>query len=206
MAYPADLELDAPVEVDNWRPLAQWFLAIPHLLIAAALSQVAEAVAFISWFIIVFTGALPVGLANFQCMIIRYTARAYSYAGWLRESYPPFEFELEGDDPDTDPVKVDIDPALTDRDRLTVGLRFIWLIPAAIWAALLAIAVSFAYIAAFFVVLFTGRWSDGLRDFVIKCARYFIRFSAYCYLLNDEYPPFALEEGRGGAATSAVPA
>jgi hypothetical protein len=193
MAYPATLELDASPEVANWRPLVQWLLAIPHLLIAQALQQVAEVVALISWFAIVFTGELPAGLASFQCLAIRYSARAYSYAFWLREPYPPFEFTMTGTDPGTDPVRVELQPALTDRNRLTVGLRFIWAIPAALFAIVLGIAASVALLVGFFAVLFTGRWPQGLRDFVVGCGRYFVRFTAYVYLLTDEYPPFALE-------------
>jgi hypothetical protein len=29
MEYPADLELDAPLEVARWRPLVHWLLGIP---------------------------------------------------------------------------------------------------------------------------------------------------------------------------------
>ena len=34
MAVPApvELEVDAPELVTNWRPLVQWFLAIPHYI------------------------------------------------------------------------------------------------------------------------------------------------------------------------------
>jgi Domain of unknown function (DUF4389) len=193
MRFPVELDLDAPPEIDRWRPLVQWLLAIPHMIVAQALSYVAGAVSFFSWFIIVFTGALPPGIANFQCMVLRYTARAYSYSGFLREPYPEFEFEMTPQDPDTDPLKIDIAPELENRNRLTVGLRFLWILPAALWAVLLAIALSFAYLASFFVVLFTGRWSDGMRDFVLKLFRYFLWFNAYAYLLIDEYPPFTFD-------------
>lgn len=194
MAYPADLRLEADPSVDRWRPLVQWLLAIPHLAIANALQEVGQVVTVISWFVILFTGRLPSELAELQCLVIRYSARAYSYALWLRESYPPFEFAMTGGDPGTDPLWVDIQPALIDRDRLRVGLRFIWVIPALVFALLLSIALSFALLVAFFVVVFTGEWPETLRSFVIGCGRYFVRLSAYASLLNDEYPPFVLED------------
>src|SRR5690606_37037219 len=116
MPHPADLRLDAPLEVANWRPLVHWLLALPHLLIAGVLGQVAGVVAFVSWFIIVFTGKLPAGIADFQSLAIRYQARAYSYAAFLRESYPAFEFEVSQPDPGTDPLVVDITAELEDRN------------------------------------------------------------------------------------------
>lgn len=194
MTYPADLRIEAPLTVANWRPLVHWLLAIPHLIVANVLSNVASVLALISWFVIVFTGTLPPAIADFQCMILRYENRAYSYAFWLRESYPPFEFELTATDPGTDPVRVDITPDLEDRDRVTVGLRLLWIIPAAIFAALVAIVASVAVVIAFFAVLFTGRWPEGIHRFVVNTARLLLRLNAYGRLLVDEYPPFALEE------------
>lgn len=192
MAYPASLELEAPTKVANWRPLVHWLLGIPHLLIAEVLGNVAGVVALISWFAIVFTGSLPPGLAGLQCLAIRYNARAYSYTLWLREPYPPFEFSTAAADPGGDPVRVHIEPALEGRNRLTVGLRFLWVIPAAIFAALLSIAAIAVAFVSFFAVLFTGSYPQGLRDFMVGAGNYFVRLAAYAYLLTDEYPPFAL--------------
>ena len=190
--YPVDVQLDAAPEIANWRPLVHWILAIPHLLIANVLGQVAGVLAIVSWFIILFTGKLPVEIAQFQCMVLRYETRANSYAIWLRETYPPFEFQMVTVDPATDPLRVHITPKLGDRDRLTVGLRFFWIIPIAIFSALVSFATMFALIAAFFVVLFTGRWPDDLRRFVIGATRLSTRVNAYGRLLVDEYPPFSI--------------
>ncbi len=35
--YPAQLDFQADHHITRWRPLVQWLLAIPHLLIADAL-------------------------------------------------------------------------------------------------------------------------------------------------------------------------
>ena len=191
--YPASIEVRTPERMANWRPLVQWVLAIPHLIIAGAMHYVAEAVAVISWFAILFTGKLPEGLASFQIMILRYQARAYAYAGFLHDAYPPFEFPAEPTEPGGTPVDVTIQPALTDRNRLTVGLRILWIIPAALFAALIMIVGFVVWIGAFFAVLFTGRWPDGLRSWAQKCLRVGIRIQAYGLLLTDEYPPFTTD-------------
>jgi hypothetical protein len=46
---------------------------------------------------------------------------------------------------------------------------------------------------AFFAVLFTGRWPDGLRSFLLGVMRWALRVEAYLLLLTDEYPPFSLD-------------
>lgn len=195
MSCPADLHLDAPAEIDNWRPLVQWILAIPHLLVANVLENVASVLALISWFVILFTGELPKPIADFQCMILRYETRTYSYAFFLRDTYPPFEFPLTAEDPGNDPVRVDVTPQLTDRNRLTVGLRFLWIIPIALFAVVVTFAASFVVLVAVFAVLFTGRWPEGMRTFTVGTARLLLRMNAYGRLLFDDYPPFSLDEG-----------
>jgi hypothetical protein len=51
-----------------------------------------------------------------------------------------------------------------------------------------------AIVAAFFAVLFTGRYPRGLFDFVLGTYRWAYRVVAYVYLLTDRYPPFSLED------------
>ena len=89
-SFPATFSFDPPERVANWRPLVNWLLAIPHLIVLNVLQTVSNVVGLISWFAIVFTGKLPEGLATFQAMYLRYTLRTYTYVGFLREEYPPF--------------------------------------------------------------------------------------------------------------------
>ena len=191
--YPATLTFDPPERVKNWRPLVNWLLAIPQLLVAGALRYVAQLLAVVSWFIILFTGRLPGELANFQVMYMRYYVRVAAFAGFLREEYPPFAFAMTPGDPGGDArVHVDVVPQLESRNRLTVGFRFILAIPQLIVLALLAIAQILVLVIAFFAVLFTGRWPAGLRQFTMGVLRWWLRVESYLLLLTDAYPPFAL--------------
>ena len=191
--YPARIAVDSPPEIDRWRALAQWIMAIPHLIIASAMEYVSGALAVVSWFVILFTGKLPAGLANLQVMILRYSTRAEIYAGFLHDQYPPFEFSMTPEEPGGTPVDVVIEPELENRNRLTVGLRILWAIPAIFYLLVIAIVGILCWILAFFAVLFTGRWPDGLRDWVMKMMRVGLRLNAYVLLLTDEYPPFSTD-------------
>lgn len=193
-AYPATLEIDRADRIANWRPIVQWLLAIPHFIVLSFLNLVAEVVSIIGWFAIVFTGKLPEGLANLVCLYVRYNNRAVAYAGFLREEYPPFTFETVPADPGTyPPVRTGFVPELEDRNRLTVGFRFILVIPQLIVLSVLGLLAFLVFVIAFFAVLFTGRWPEGLRTFVVGVMRWSTRVTAYFYLLTDEYPPFSLE-------------
>ena len=96
---------------------------------------------------------------------------------FLREEYPPFSFDddrepIPGDDP-SDRASTSA-PSSTDRNRLTVFFRCLIGHPAApsCWASSgIARRRSLLLIAAF-AVLFTGRWPEGLRDFVLGYLRW----------------------------------
>ena len=193
MGYPVEVTLDAPTRVANWRPLVHWLLALPHLIIANALSSLGGVLAIVSWFIILFTGSLPSAIATLQCMVIRYQVRAYSYALWLHEEYPPFDFTMTGADPGGDPVRVDIDVQLEERNRLTVGLRMFWILPIALFYAVVSLAATVMAVVGFVAVLVTGSWPEGLRTFLVGAIRLGTRVGAYAWLLVDDYPPFSLD-------------
>jgi Domain of unknown function (DUF4389) len=191
--FPATFSFDPPEKVANWRPLVNWLLAIPHLVILNVLQTVSRVVGVISWFAIVFTGKLPPGLANMQVMYLRYTLRTYTFAGFMREEYPPFGFDTTTSDPGDDPsVRVEVQPQLTDRNRLTAFFRIILVIPHFVVLVVLMIASFVVTVIAFFAVLFTGRWPAGMRAFVLNVWRWLLRVDAYFLLLTDVYPPFAL--------------
>jgi Domain of unknown function (DUF4389) len=193
-AYPATFEVDRAERIANWRPLVQWLLAIPHFAILYGLQLVARAAAIISWFAILFTGKLPEGLANMVGLYIRYNNRASAYAGFLREEYPPFVFDPVAPDPGMyPPVRTGFAPELENRNRVTVGFRLILAIPQLIVVAILGIAALLVWLISLFAVLFTGRWPEGLRTFVVGYMRWVTRVEAYIGLLTDAYPPFRLD-------------
>jgi hypothetical protein len=146
----------------------------------------------VSWFAILFTGNIPRGIFDFMALIFRYQWRTYSYMGFMREPYPPFEFTASSVDPGTDPARLSIEYP----EKLSRGLIFVkWLlvIPHIIALLFVGIGAFFVAIAAFFTVLVTGRWPEGMRNFLIGTSRWSMRVSAYFYNMTDVYPPFSLE-------------
>ncbi len=190
--YPATFTFDPPEKIANWRPLLNALMAIPHFFVLWILGLISEVIGLVSWIVILFTGELPEGLATVQTMYIRYSLRTVTFAAFLREEYPPFTFGLTAADPGDDPrVRVDFAPQLENRNRITCAFRIILVIPQVIVFAVILFVAYVGLIVAFFVVLFTGKWPEGLRDFVIKAFRWGLRVQAYFLLLTDEYPPFA---------------
>lgn len=188
---PVTLELEAPLEIARWRPLVHWLLAIPALIVTSVLRSVAGVLAFISFFTILFTGSIPDGIYQFQAMHLRYQWRVTSYFLWLREPYPPFTFEMQLDDPGDDPAVLSLAPQ-EELNRWLPLVKWLLIIPHLFAVFFLIVAETFVFVAAFFAVLVTGRWPQGMRDYVVGVTRWTFRIEAYLYLLHDEYPPFSL--------------
>jgi hypothetical protein len=92
------------------------------------------------------------------------------------------------------PVSFEADAALEGRNRLTTFFRYIVSIPWQIVAALYGIVAQIAAVIAWFAIVFTGRYPEGLYNFNVGFLRMASRVNGFNYLLTDEWPPFNGEE------------
>jgi roadblock/LC7 domain-containing protein len=187
---PVTLELDRDYDVQNWRPLVNWLLAIPQWIVLYILGIVAAVLWIISFFTVLFTRRNP--FLGVQTMILRYNWRVTSFAFFMRNEYPPFDFATTPGQEVPDPAVLTIqDPG--EMNRWLPLIKWLLVIPHLIVLAILGIGVFVVWIVAFFAVLFTGRWPEGMRTFVIGYMRWAMRVNAYIYFLTDVYPPFSLQ-------------
>ncbi len=82
------------------------------------------------------------------------------------------------------------------RSRLTTFFRLLLAIPHAIVLWFYGLFAAIAVIVAWFAIVFTAHYPQGLYDFVAGYHRYYGRFTGYTYLLADPYPPFSGREDR----------
>jgi hypothetical protein len=82
------------------------------------------------------------------------------------------------------------------RSRLTTFFRLILAIPHFIVFCVWGIVAALAVFAAWFALVFTGRYPQGLYDFQASFQRYTTAFYGYLELLTDEYPPFSGDTAR----------
>ncbi|HEY8584766.1 MAG TPA: DUF4389 domain-containing protein [Capillimicrobium sp.] len=87
------------------------------------------------------------------------------------------------------PVQYEAD-YVEERSRLSTFFRYFMVIPAAIVTMVYGIGAYFAVIAAWFAIVFTGRYPEGLYNFIAGFVRNSTRVSSYMYLVTDAYPPF----------------
>lgn len=168
-------------------------LAIPHLIVSQVWGYLAQVLAVIQWFIIVFTGKRNEGLWNLQQSWLGYYSRVLGYTSLMFDPYPAF-----GTDPGNAPVRTAISFDESG-NRLTTGLRFLWIIPAAIIYIFVAIGGAVVTLISWFAILFTGTHPRGMWEFELKVLRYTLQLQAYGLLMTDTYPKF----GEGAITTDA---
>jgi hypothetical protein len=207
MPYPVTVSVTpAPGPRNRLTTAFRAILAIPHLLLVGGagfavaheqdgriatggeqglLGAVAIFLAIVSWFTIVFTGTHLPGIRQFTAFYLRWRVRALSYLMLLEDQYPPF-----GDGPY--PASIDVLDPLTPRDRVSVGLRLLLVIPHGVALVFILAAWVFVTVAAWFLILITGELPRGMADFGIGALRWRLRVEAYLLLMVDDYPPFSL--------------
>jgi hypothetical protein len=189
--YPISFEADAALEGRNrLTTFFRYIVAIPWLIVASIYGIVAEIVAVIAWFAIVFTGRYPEGLYNFNAGYLRMIGRVNGFEYLLTDEWPPFG----GDDAPDYPVRIGVAPPLDQYNRLKTGLRLIYGIPVYLLAIVQAIIVSVCALIAWFAILFTGKLPDGLFNPIRSGSAYLVRATGYFLLLTEDWPPFSYEE------------
>ena len=111
--------------------------AIPHIIVAQIWGYLAQILAVIQWFIVLFTGTRNEGIWKLQNDWLGYYGRTWGYLDLLYDDpYPAF-----GTDASSSPVRQELvyeGPA----NRLTNALRLIWAIPALVISWVLSVVAG----------------------------------------------------------------
>ena len=92
------------------------------------------------------------------------------------------------------PISYEAEPALEGRNRLTTFFRYLLTIPWLIVAAIYGFVAEIAALIAWFAIVFTGKYPQGIYDFNAGYLRMISRVNGFQYLLTDEWPPFGGDE------------
>ena len=119
--------------------------------------------------------------------VVRFENRVAAYFFLLRDEYPSTDEEqaIHLDFPYPD--------AKNDLNRWLTLVKWLLAIPYLVILFFLALAALIVVIIAWFAILFTGRYPEGLFDFVVGVMRWGNRVQGYAFvLITDRYPPFSL--------------
>jgi len=92
------------------------------------------------------------------------------------------------------PVVLEVDQPSEPMSRWLWIVKLLLAIPHLVVLGFLGIAVCFVLLAAWVMIIFTGRYPRSLFDFVVGVNRWSTRVSLYLSLVTDRYPPFTMGE------------
>jgi len=83
------------------------YVLIPHAFILFFLNIVSSFLAFLAWWIVLFTGTYPQSFFEFILKVLRWGIRVNLYMGFMSDTYPPFS--LDPDETETEEEDIDDD-------------------------------------------------------------------------------------------------
>ncbi len=136
---------------------------------------------------ILFRQKYPLWWQDWNRELLRFMNRVGVYVALLDDRYPSTDEQQA--------VRLDLPRpnAETDLNRWLPLVKWFLAIPHFIVLFFLEIGAFVSVIVAWFAILFTGRYPQGLFDYVVGVGRWHNRVIAYAFILvTDEYPPFRL--------------
>lgn len=165
------------------------YIGIPHGLALLFLGLILNFMALFAFFIILFTGRTPEWYYNWAVKIQRWTLRVNARTSNLADGYPAF-----GMDASDDKTTFELPFWQISRGQLLLraflGLFYVG-IPHLFVLYFRMIGTAFLMFAAFFVVLFTGKYPENWHRFNTGTLRWAVRINLYLSWLYRDYPPFA---------------
>lgn len=200
--FPATLEIDYPDrELDRLTTLLRPFTVIPiaivlglvmgpspeassgthhHVLAAGGFVSAATAL------MLVFRRKYPRWWFDWNLALARFATRVTAYLALLRDEYPSTDEEQAVH------VEIPYPDAGRDLNRWLPLVKWLLAIPHYVVLLFVGIAAIACVVAAWFAILFTGRYPRALFGFVVGAFRWWLRVAAYAFLLTtDRYPPFS---------------
>ena len=205
--YAARLEVDYPEKLDRVTSFFRLIWVIPIAIVVGLVSAAS------SWTVVTetgetitrSTGGISAGLAMATLLMIvfrekyprwwfdfarefaRFVARVGAYVALLTDVYPSTTDEQAVH------LEIDYPDVRGDLNRWLPLVKWLLAIPHYFVLFFLFIGAVFVWIIAWFAILFTGRYPQGLFDYMVGVARWALRVNAYAFLLvTDDYPPFSL--------------
>ena len=185
--HPATLNVDYPG--GGRKRLTAFFrlvAAIPILIVIVVLGVLHQLIVVPALLMILFRGKYPRWWFDFNVEWLRFDARINAYLLLLRDEYPSTDEEQA------------VHLYVEYPGRLNNFLPLIkWLLALPHYAALVVLGAVGVVVTviAWLAILFTGRYPQGMFNYVVGMARWALRVQAYMHILaTDQYPPFRLSE------------
>ena len=172
-----------PPQQERWTIAIRLIMAIPLFIVTFVVGIGAFFAVIAGWFVALFTGELPPGIAGFLSYFLRLATRTSCYGALLTDQYAPFD----GDEHPEYPIRIEL-PAAGPLNQLAVLGRIVLIVPAAIILQCLSGGMYLLMFPFWIAALILGRLPVPVYAFASTVVRYNMRVEAYMLLLTSEYP------------------
>ena len=198
--YPVQLSVDYPEKpLDRLSTFFRLIAIIPIGIIIALVSGqwqdqdtafliAGGALVFPPLLLILFRQKYPRWWFDWNVALAKFQNRVGAYLLLLRDEYPSTDEEQAVH------VEIAYPDVPNELNRWLPLIKWLLAIPHYIVLSILSIGVVVVVIIAWFAILITGSYPQGLFNFVVGVMRWGLRVTAYAFLLTtDRYPPFSLK-------------
>ena len=216
-----DVSLPAePVAQPRWKTLVRVVIALPSLIVAAALggvgggasrstarssnsagfqsSGVSSVTSILGWFVCVVRGRMPKGFRDTGGFVVGYWAQVLAYLLLVTDRYPnadPTAMLTSVERPPVHSVHVVGDSDDLRMSRLTVFFRLPLVIPLLFWLVLWTVLALLASIVQWLVTLIRGRPIVSFHRFLSRWIRFHFHVYAFGALAANPFPSFGGQFG-----------
>jgi hypothetical protein len=184
---PVSYDVDYPDrELDRLTTAFRLIVAIPILLVVCALTAWSGLVVVPTMLMLVGRRKYPRWFYAFNVESLRFQNRVGVYLALMDDRYPSTDEQQS--------VRLTFpEPDEAQLNRWLPLVKWLLAIPHYLVLAVLYVGAILVVVAAWFAILFTGRFPRALFDYLVGVGRYTNRVLAYAFVLvTDEYPPFRL--------------
>ncbi len=205
-AYPVQFSVEFPDrKLNRLTSALRIFTVIPIAIVLGAVSESSSSWSSVSGhattvsmggagllflaplLMIVFRQKYPRWWFDWNLELLRFTNRVGVYLALMDDTYPATDEQQA--------VRVDFGypDAKADLNRWLPLVKWLLAIPHYVVLFFLYIGAVVAVVVAWFSILFTGRYPEGIFNYVEGVIRWANRVAGYALILvTDEYPPFRL--------------
>ena len=173
--------------------LGALYIGIPHGFLLLFVGIWSGILAFVTFWIALFTGKFPESIFDFQVKFMNWSLRLSATLSNLVDGYPAFLPKGTSEQ-----VILDVErPETVSRGLVLVRVLFGFLyvlIPHGFCLFFRLIASGVLMFLAWWVVLFTGNYPERWHAFNVGTMRWTIRVNLYFGFYTDEYPSFSGQE------------
>lgn len=195
--FPIDYEADYVEPRSRLTTFFRLFTALPTGIWVSIVSIGVFFTVIAAWFALLFTGRYPSGLYNFHANFLKLVNRYDGYAYLATDDFPGFSLA----DDDSYPIRLRVAPQKAEYSRLHTFFRFITMIPSQIVAYVMGLVAFVGAVCAWFLIVFTGKTSEGLQNLINMGIAYSMKAAGYWLLLHEEwFPPISEDASPSGGA------